>query len=117
MYSLQGPDESLMRELLEVRQRLLAPLAERRERGVHVVLQILALLGPPVGGGRHEPQVVHRGDLLEARHEELLGVAQVADHFLRRPVLRVGTAFEDGLALTADDGRQLVGGALESLQA
>jgi len=36
----------------------------------------------------------------------------VADHFLRRPVLRVGTAGEDGLALTADDGRQLVGGAL-----
>ena len=80
-----------------------------------VVAQILTLLGHAIGVGVAEPGVdVHDPDLLDARREYLLGVAQVADDLLGRPVLGVGSAGENAVALALDGGGQLVGGAGEA---
>src|SRR2546426_8118832 len=76
-----------LREGAQKDERLLAALAERGERGGDVVAEVLALLGPAVGGRGIEGQ------------------------------LRVGTARELGLALAANRARELGRGALETLQA
>src|SRR5439155_5819489 len=76
-----------MREGPQKDERLLAALAATGERGGDVVAEVLALLGPAVGGRGIEGQ------------------------------LRVGTARERGLALAANRARELVRGALETLQA
>jgi hypothetical protein len=54
-----------------------------------VVAQILAIFCGAVGveRGRH----VHGQDLVEARSEYFLGIAQVTHHFRGSPVLRIGS--------------------------
>jgi hypothetical protein len=48
---------------------------------------------------------------------DFLGVAQVADDFLGRPVLGIGSSRENGVALALDSGGQPVAGAGEVLHA
>ena len=99
-------------------QRLLAALAEGGQRLAGVVAQVLPLLGQTVGVGADHPGIgVHGQDLREPRAERLLGVAQVADDFLGRPVLAVGPPGERGVALPLDGRGQLLAGAGEALEA
>ncbi|MBI1963890.1 MAG: hypothetical protein HYS37_11000 [Candidatus Rokubacteria bacterium] len=108
------------REPPHERERFLAPLPERGERLGGVVAEVLALLGPAVGGRgieRRELRLVHRHHLGEARHEQLLRVPEVADDFPGGPALRVGPAGQGGIALAAERGGQLVGRAPEARQA
>ena len=51
------------------------------------------------------------------RPENFLGVTHVAHDFFGRPVLAIGPAAEDGLALALDRGGKLVGGVGEALHA
>src|SRR5436309_4353927 len=104
-------------ELLHEGERLLAAPAEGARRLARVVAQVLPLLRPAVGIGRGDRRIVRGEDRVEPRLEQLLRVAEVADDFLGRPVLGVGPPRERGVALAADRARQLVGGALEALQA
>jgi hypothetical protein len=60
---------------------------------------------------------VHGQDLFEARPEYFLGIAQVADDFLGRPILGIGSAGEVGVAPALHGGAQLVDGAGEALHA
>jgi hypothetical protein len=92
-------------------ERFLAPLAEGGERTRDVVAQVLPLVRPAIGIDTDELGLVHRHDDLQARHERLLGVAQVADHFLGRPVLGVRPPRHRRVVLATDGGREVVGGA------
>ncbi len=85
----------------EMSERPLAQAAERRERLGGIVAKILPVLGPAIGGGRlavglqrqhprahaggSDQRLVHGGDRLQAEEEHFLGIAQVADDFLRSP--------------------------------
>src|SRR5439155_23477362 len=82
-----GARPLLGREGPEQGERLVAPLPEGAERLLHVVPEILPLLGPTIGRGGIERKlrIVHRQDQPEPPHEHLLDIAQVTDDLLGRP--------------------------------
>src|SRR5207249_11716651 len=89
-----------------------------RQRELRVVPEILPVFGPAIGRGGIERElwIVHRQDHPEPAGEHLLDVAQVADRFLRRPVLGVGPARQRRVVAASNRGGELVGGAGESAQ-
>src|SRR5215475_4442407 len=97
----------------EQRQRFLSPPAERCQRLAGVVPQVLSVLGEAVGCRRVgvDLRVVVGQDRVEANEVHLFDVPKVTDDLVGRPVLAVGPAREGGLALAADRGGEVVGGA------
>jgi hypothetical protein len=93
------------RESREEIQRLRPAPPKRDERLLGVVAQVLPFFGHAVGVRVAPSWVdVHDPDLLDARREDLLGVAQVANDLFGRPVLGIGPAREHAVALALDGG-------------
>jgi hypothetical protein len=99
------------RQALQERQRLFAAAAERGDRLARVVAEILPLLGQTVLVPAAELGLVHRHDQLEPVHEPFFRVAEMAEAFHGRPVLRVRSFRQRDGGLPLDRRGQVVRGA------